>query len=117
MIKKDLQIIVRMSKNQKLHLQRQSLIAGCSIAEFIRQLVAGTKIEPVPAVGSAELIFAIDKIGNNINQIAKKVNMGNPVTEKLLNEVLDLQIEVMRQVKTIGNNQNSTQALQHSEDD
>ena len=79
--------------------------ASVSVAELIRRSVAGQKIECRPAVRhrpppkvDPDFIFQVAAIGNNLNQIARRVNSGESFDvlvelasiEKQLSELVEL---------------------------
>ena len=92
-------ILIRLTDNEKNHLQQQSANAGLKMEPFIRKLIMGVDIRPRPSDSIAPLIREINYIGNNINQIAKKVNSENNATQAQLEEILHLLGEIYREVK------------------
>lgn len=92
-------VIVRLTDKEKKQLQRQAENAGLKMEPFIRKLIMGTDIQPRPPDNVVQLIREINYIGNNINQIAKKVNTENYVSQSQLEEILHLLGEIYREVK------------------
>ena len=66
---------------------------------FIRKLIMGVEIRPRPPDNILQLIREINAVGNNINQIARKVNTENRVSQEQLNELFRLLGEIYREVK------------------
>lgn len=92
-------VIVRLTDKEKKQLQRQAENAGLKMEPFIRKLIMGSDIQPRPPDNVVQLIREINFIGNNINQIAKKVNTENNVSQSQLEEILHLLGEIYREVK------------------
>lgn len=84
--KRNQAILIRLTDNEKNHLQRQAANAGLKMEPFIRKLIMGVNISPRPPSNIVNLIREVNRIGNNINQIAKKVNATNEsITSRELN--------------------------------
>ena len=94
-----IKISVRLNEKEHKHLQRQAENAGLKMEPFIRKLIMGVDIQPRPPDNVVQLIREINFIGNNINQIAKKVNTENNVSQSQLEEILHLLGEIYREVK------------------
>ena len=92
-------VIVRLTDKEKQHLERQAQNAGLKMEPFIRKLIMGADIRPRPPDNVAELIRAIGAVGNNINQIARKVNAYDDVSRSDMEEVRRLLSEIYRAVK------------------
>lgn len=92
-------ISVRLTEREHKYLQRQAEKAGLKMEPFIRKLIMGADIQPRPPDNVVQLIREINFIGNNINQIAKKVNTENNVSQSQLEEILHLLGEIYREVK------------------
>lgn len=92
-------ILIRLTDNEKNYLQRQADNAGLKMEPFIRKLIMGIEILPRPPDNIAQLIREINAVGNNINQIARKVNTENSVNQAQLEEILHLLGEIYREVK------------------
>lgn len=92
-------ILLYLSEKETRRLENQSEAAGLSKSEFIRKLIMGTEIRPRPPDNVAQLIREINAVGNNINQIARKVNTENIVSQTQLEELLHLLGEIYREVK------------------
>ncbi len=94
-----IKISVRLNEKEHKHLQRQAENAGLKMEPFIRKLIMGADIQPRPPDNVVQLIREINFIGNNINQIAKKVNTENNVSQSQLEEIFHLLGEIYREVK------------------
>ena len=90
---------VWLNDKELAHLTRQAEITGLKKEPLIRKLFMGADIQPSPPDNIAQLIREINYIGNNINQIAKKVNTESRVSQAQLDEVFHLLGEIYREVK------------------
>lgn len=74
---------------------------GISFSKFYRQLVLSRKSRVVFSEDQSQLILSVDRIGNNLNQIARRVNTLNLLGEsdkQVLFEKLDELKEVIGQL-------------------
>ena len=56
------------------HLRRQAHAAGLSVGEFIRRRALGLPVTPPPPRTDARLLYELNAIGVNLNQIARNLN-------------------------------------------
>lgn len=96
---RNIKLSVRVSEREHKHLKRQAENAGLKMEPFIRKLIMNTEIHPRPPDNITQLIREINYIGNNINQIARKVNAENKVSQNQLDEIFHLLGEIYREVK------------------
>ena len=61
----------------------------------------GNIIRPRPPDEYVKLLREINAIGNNINQIAHIANAEQRISESKINEVMHLQNEIMRMVRSV----------------
>lgn len=87
-------ITVRLTDAERDHLQEQAELMGLKIEPFIRNTILGTRMKPRPKEEWAELLRQTAGISNNVNQIARKVNSGEPATVEALRLVLDMQKQI-----------------------
>lgn len=90
---------VRLSEKEYKHLKTQAANAGLKMEPFIRKLIMSIEIRPRPPDNAAQLIKEINAIGHNINQIARKANVFDKVTQDELLEIQRLLGEIYREVK------------------
>ena len=94
-------VLIYLSDTEKQHLVKQAALAGVSVGAFIRKLIMGSVIRPRPPDEYVKLLREINAIGNNINQIAHIANAEQHISESKINEVLHLQNEIMRMVRSV----------------
>ena len=87
---------VRLTKEEREHLKRLADESGLTMSGAVRACVAGTEIRRRPPSEIKDLYAEVNRIGNNINQIARSVNAGIANAEDarqalfLLRKVYDL---------------------------
>ena len=97
MTTKDYFLSVRLKPAEHQKLKQLCRDSGLPASTVIRQLLAGAEVRPLRTKELKEQYLAVNRIGTNINQIARKVNAGfgtrNDVQELLyLMGQIELQI-------------------------
>ena len=94
-------VLVRLSPKEKEHLKVQAEACALKMEPYIRKLIMGKEVRPRPPDEYVKLLREINAIGNNINQIAHIANAKQHISESKINEVLHLQNEIMRMVRSV----------------
>ena len=94
-------ILVYLSDAEKQHLVKQTAVAGLSVGAFIRKLIIGKVIRPRLSFVFVKLLREINAVGNNINQIAHIANAERHISADKIEEVLKMQDEIMRLVRSV----------------
>ena len=94
-------IATRLNDAEMHHFLRLVEQSGCSRYEFIRRLIMGAELKKVPDEDIRSLSRSVDRIGNNINQIAHLANAKGYVQQGDLEEVRLLQKQIIAEVKGI----------------
>ena len=94
-------VLVRLSEKEKEHLKSQAAACALKMEPYIRKLIMGNVIRPRPPDEYVKLLREINAIGNNINQIAHIANAEQRISESKINEVMHLQNEIMRMVRSV----------------
>jgi len=94
-------VLVRLSEKEKEHLKSQAAACALKMEPYIRKLIMGKEVRPRPPDEYVRLLREINAIGNNINQIAHIANAEQHISESKINEVLHLQNEIMRMVRSV----------------
>ena len=63
-------------------------------------MILGVQMQPRPKEEWAELLRQTSGIANNINQITKRANSGEPVTEETLRLIADMQVQIWNKLKS-----------------
>lgn len=93
-------ITVRLTDAERDHLLAQAELAGMKIEPFVRNVILGVQMQPRPKEEWAELLRQTSGIANNINQITKRANSGEPVTEEMLRLIADMQAQIWDKLKS-----------------
>ena len=97
---KEKRVTVRLTEDLYDVLSCNAKKAKLSKAMYIRKLINGTTIKPLPVIIHDERdilqeLRNINKLGNNLNQIARYLNQGGAITEPVLEEIKS----VLRQLR------------------
>jgi len=93
---------IRIAPSLKKSLQEQAQLLGLSLSDFIRAMLCGEnhmlcKPSAKRMKADPKLLAAIARCGNNINQIARRINGGNLEFDILL-ELREIKEELSRYV-------------------
>jgi len=92
-------VSTRLTPEQHDWLEAAAAACGLPLAAYVRRLVLGATATPRPHRASVRAaIAALNRVGNNLNQIAKKANQGVPVVPS---EVAAIVAEVLEEVRNI----------------
>ena len=73
---KDCFLSVRLTREEREHLNQLSQRSGLTLSNTIRACISQTELRERPPAALGQLYTEINHIGNNINQIARKMNAG-----------------------------------------
>ena len=97
MDERDCAVLVRLTKKEKQALQKKAKASSMKMEPFIRKLIMGVEIKARPPNEYVQLIRKVNAIGNNINQIAMKINSG-VISSYNFDEVISLQRKIYEQL-------------------
>lgn len=92
-------ITVRLTDAERDHLLEQAELAGLKIEPFVRNVILGVQMKPRPKEEWAELLRQTSGIANNINQITRRMNSGEPIREETLQLIADMQAQIWEKLK------------------
>ncbi len=75
--KRDKQINIRLTGGEYLDVCKKINESDLSLSEYIRKSILGKEIKIIS--GIKELVQELNRIGNNLNQLTRKVNEGKVV--------------------------------------
>ena len=94
-----LQINIRVTLEEQILLEEFSKLYGVNVVEFIRIKALKKQLPKHMMSGiNRELLIELSRIGNNINQLTKRVNQNNPNLNGLKDELYYLS-ESLNQIK------------------
>ncbi len=82
MPKRNIQILVRLNKEENDHLKKQIKKSGLSGEAYLRHLIAGVVPREAPPPEYFMFMRELHNLGNNLNQIAQKAHVLNVVDVK-----------------------------------
>lgn len=81
-------VSVRLSDSQKEKLELNASLAGLKVSAYIRHIMSNAR-PPIHKFDKA-MIIQVAKIGNNINQIAKHVNIDKVIDGVVLKQIIEV---------------------------
>ncbi|WP_172603255.1 plasmid mobilization protein [Campylobacter showae] len=75
-------VSVRLSDSEKEKLELNASLAGIKASAYIRHVISNAK--PLVHKFDKTMVIQVAKIGNNLNQIAKHVNIGKAIDSVVL---------------------------------
>ena len=64
----------RFTLAESVHIRQQADAAGLTVSEFIRRRALGLAVQPPPSRADAALVSELNRIGVNVNQLARAQN-------------------------------------------
>ncbi|MEG0357173.1 MAG: plasmid mobilization relaxosome protein MobC [Christensenellaceae bacterium] len=87
-MKRNIQIIARVDENEYFQLKRTARHAGFSVAGFIRRCCLGKeKVVIIDGDVVGDIYTEVNRIGNNINQIARIANTDKSISQESIDRV------------------------------
>ena len=96
-------LVVRLSDEERQAIANKARDAEKTISDYVRGLALGAEIERrqrhlwVPP-DLVETVAHLSRIGNNLNQLARAANSGDPIDRAKLDAVLEKLLATLRQL-------------------
>ena len=87
--KRPFRLGVYFTESEYQMLRKKAESARLTMGEFIRRCIAEKEIKQAPPVEMLPLMRHIHRVGDNLNQLLKHVNSGNPLEVPQMRKVLD----------------------------
>jgi len=81
-------VSVRLSDSEKEKLELNASLSGLKVSAYIRHIISNAR-PPIHKFDQT-LVVQVAKIGNNLNQIAKHVNIGKAIDGVVLRQIIDV---------------------------
>lgn len=94
---------IRLTEAELADLETQAGHAGLSLTELVRQRATSGQVTPKRGLADAQLLSELNRIGVNLNQIARTLNRGGDRDPHHLGHVLGQLVQVLEQVGRRGN--------------
>ena len=82
---------IRLDEDERAALEKGLQASGLPLSAYLRKLILGESIQAAPSEELRRLRAEIHQIGNNINQIAKRLNESGRAYDTDLTEILEKQ--------------------------
>ena len=93
--KRDKTLTIRLTESEKMMIEKRANKAKLNLTEYIISVSSKSKISVTE--DTKPLLLKLKRIGNNINQIAMKINSG-VVSSYNLDEVISMQRKIYEQL-------------------
>ena len=70
------QVKIRLTLGEAEFLREQADIAGMSLSELVRRRALGLPVQPTPSRIDGRLLAELNRIGVNVNQLARSIHTG-----------------------------------------
>jgi len=100
--KRDKTLTIRLTESEKANIEKKAAKAKMNLTEYI--IAASNKSKIKVAEDTTPLLIELKRIGNNINQIAMKINSG-AISSYNFTEVINMQRKIYEQMlELVGKN-------------
>ena len=92
-------LLVRLTPAESALLKEQSARTGRCMSDILRSAWKKLKIIELPPADFAETVIQLRRIGNNLNQVARAINMGEvhiPEIQTILSEIVAIDKKLNR---------------------
>jgi hypothetical protein len=72
---------IRLTDAERADLEAKAALEGMSLSEWVRKELTNSKARRAPAATDKALLTELNRIGNNLNQIARALNRGRPAPD------------------------------------
>ena len=89
------QINFRITLNEQIQLETFAKNYGLNVVEYVRRRALQKQLPKFAMSGlERDLLIELSRIGNNINQMSKRVNQGNPNLKGIEDELMILKAKL-----------------------
>ncbi len=92
---------IRLTTAERHHVEAMAAQAGLHVAEFCRRAILRVRIAAAPKAAGDDVAYELNRIGNNLNQIAKAAHLGKPLSAQLTDTLHQIQ-DAMRRLESDG---------------
>jgi len=99
--KRNIQLIVRVTAEEKRHIYKKMELYGTeNFNAYARKMMIDGYVVKVDTAHFQELAHEVNKIGTNVNQLARIANTTGTITSNDINRVQELMSELWRLLKS-----------------
>ena len=97
-MKKEKRVTIRFTEDEYKQLKAKADELDISLSTYIRKKALGNK-ERISSKCNKELLYEINRIGNNLNQIAKHCNINKLVDKLVLKSLVEIEKKLNEVIK------------------
>ncbi len=90
---RDKKVTIRLTQDEYNKLNNETQKLNMSMSELIRHKILNKKVR-VKSKLSTQAIYELNRIGNNLNQIAKHCNITKTIDKLVLQQLVDIEKEL-----------------------
>ncbi len=94
------EIHLHLNENEYQRLKRICSKTGLNSSDALRFLITGAELKERPSRDYRALVRAIDRIGNNLNQLAYIANRDGQLSDQSLTEAREYMKEIRNEIKS-----------------
>lgn len=94
-------MLIRLTKEEREHLEKCACTAGLKKEPYVRKLIMGNEIRPRPPDELKDILRELSAIGNNVNQLAYKANGLGVIYINEVQSVREALTNLYREVKKV----------------
>ena len=92
---KEKRVTIRLTQEEYEKLKEKANTLGITTSAYIRKKILGNR-EKVLTKCDKDLLYEINRIGNNLNQIAKHCNINKSVDKLVLQELVTIEQQLQK---------------------
>lgn len=97
---RDKKVTIRLTQDEYNKLNNETQKLNMSMSELIRHKILNKKVR-VKSKLSTQAIYELNRIGNNLNQIAKHCNITKTIDKLVLQQLVDIEKELKKILEKI----------------
>lgn len=97
---REIRISLMLNEEEDTLLTERCDLCGMSKSQYLRYMIKNTRPNVIPAIDD-ELLYQLTKIGNNINQIARKLNSGGSTSANEVKEIREQLTDTLKEIRKV----------------
>jgi len=94
---KDRRVTIRLTQDEYDKLYQQAKALDITLSQLLRKKILGNR-ERLATKCDKELLYEINRIGNNLNQIAKHCNINKSVDKLVLKSLVEIERKINEKI-------------------
>jgi len=92
-VPKEIRKTIRFTDDEIVAIENICHDVGVNFSQYCRSAILG---KPIKSRFDISMISQVQKVGNNLNQIAKKLNGGGKIDELILRKLIDIEAKLAK---------------------